>query len=486
MAKKKGPAIVSKTNELVQSFSQNNDIDFIMNPITYTQIRGNFSLVQTNLMIAIIGQLQERIKEQISIDNMSTLFKPEDLSGNLLNFEIPLKELGISPKKYGELESACEALLHVDMSYKRFVEEENRWYDVKQNVFHKIEFPTADLNAEGEKMGYKSGFRRKGYIRIQMVDESAREILNLRKGYTRHLKGITQLCRSPRTPRLYIYLSAWRKKGSCDVNYIDLKEFFGVLTYSKDHKKIIDDHYLKYGAFHRDVLDPVQREMKKLSDEGKVEFCFEYEPVYPRGVTRGNPNSIRFTIIEGRMGQAQNYENYLGKVHSDLITKYNLQPNEWTRLEAFIYDGLDLKDELAYIDKMVEEHQPDNVHAYVTEILYNWLKKQQKPKEPQFDAAEEIYDDTPERPDVQPIFREKYEWWMERAKERLGDVFYNTYMKCCDLWAVREKNILIAVPNDFVRDQWEEHIGEISSYFYTAFGPDRVVVYIKQDLSVFK
>ena len=61
MAKKKGPAIVSKTNELVQSFSQNNDIDFIMNPITYTQIRGNFSLVQTNLMIAIIGQLQERI-----------------------------------------------------------------------------------------------------------------------------------------------------------------------------------------------------------------------------------------------------------------------------------------------------------------------------------------------------------------------------------------------------------------------------------------
>lgn len=486
MAKKKGPAIVSKTNELVQSFSQNNDIDFIMNPITYTQIRGNFSLVQTNLMIAIIAQLQDRIKEQISFDNMSMLFKPEDLSGNLLNFEIPLKELGISPKKYGELESACEALLHVDMSYKRFVEEENRWYDVKQNVFHKIEFPTADLNAEGEKMGYKSGFRRKGYIRIQMVDESAREILNLRKGYTRHLKGITQLCRSPRTPRLYIYLSAWRRKGYCDVNYIDLKEFFGVLTYSKDHKKIIDDHYIKYGAFHRDVLDPVQREMKKLSDEGKVEFCFEYEPVYPRGVTRGNPNSIRFTIIEGKMGQAQNHENYLGKVHSDLITKYNLQPNEWTRLEAYIYDGLDMKEELANIDKLIEHHQPDNVHAYVTEILYNWLKKQQKPKEPQFDAAEEIYDDTPERPDVQPIFREKYEWWMERAKERLGEAFFNRYMTCCDLWAVRDKNILIAVPNDFVRDQWEEHIGEISSYFYTAFGSDRVVVYIKQDLSVFK
>ena len=67
MAKKKGPSIISKTNELVQYLSQGNDLDFIMNPISYTQIRGNFSLVQTNLMIAIIAQLQDRIKEQLNI-----------------------------------------------------------------------------------------------------------------------------------------------------------------------------------------------------------------------------------------------------------------------------------------------------------------------------------------------------------------------------------------------------------------------------------
>ena len=241
MVKKKGPSIVSTTNELVQTFSGNRDLDFILNPVSYTQIRGNFSLVQTNLMIAIIAQLQDRIREQLSMGEGTFLFKPEDLSGNLLNFEIPLRELGISPKKYGELEAACEALLHVDMSYKRYDEYERVEYNVKQNIFHKIEFPTAELNAEGERVAYKSGQRRKGVIKIQMVDESAREILNLRKGYTRHLKGITSLCRSPRTPRLYIYLSAWRKIGSCTVNYIDLKEFFGVLTFSKDRKGITEN-----------------------------------------------------------------------------------------------------------------------------------------------------------------------------------------------------------------------------------------------------
>lgn len=484
MAKKKGPAILNKNNELVQYFANGQDLDFILNPISYTQIRGNFSLVQTNLMIAIIAQLQDRIKEQLSLgEQQPTLFKPEELSGNLLNFEIPLKELGISPKKYGELESACEALLHVDMSYKRYDEKEKQEYVVMQNIFQKIEFPTADVNAEGEKIGYKSGVRRKGVIKIQMVDESAREILNLRKGYTRHLKRIASLCRSPRTPRLYIYLSAWRKIGKCTINYIDLKEFFGVLTFSRDHKRILDNKYLKYGAFHRDVLDPVEREMKKLSDEGKVEFYFEYEPVYPKGVTRGDPDSICFRLIEGQMGMAQNHESYLGRLHSDLITKYGLQPMEWARLEEHIYDGLDLTEELERIDKLIEEKQPDNVHAYVTEVLYRWLQEQQKSSEVTFDVAEEILDDTPERPYVQPHFREKWAWWMERARERLGEQFYNTYMTCCDLWAIRDKNVLVAVPNDFVREQWEEHIGEITSYFFTAFGQDRQLVYYKQDLT---
>ena len=484
MAKKKGLSIVSSTNELVQTFSGNRDLDFILNPVTYTQIRGNFTLVQTNLMIAIIAQLQDRIREQLSMGEGMFLFKPEDLSGNLLNFEIPLRELGISPKKYGELEAACEALMHVDMSYKRYDEYERVEYNVRQNIFHKIEFPTAELNAEGERVAYKSGQRRKGVIKIQMVDESAREILNLRKGYTRHLKGITSLCRSPRTPRLYIYLSAWRKIGTCTVNYIDLKEFFGVLTFSKDRKRITENRYVKYGAFHRDVLDPVLKEMRKLSDEGKVEFCFEYEPIYPHGVSRGDPDGIRFTLIEGKMGQAQQHESYLGKMRATLITRYHLQPMEWSKLEDLIYDGLDLKPELARIDKLVEEKQPDNVHAYVTEVLYRWLLEQQKPKQPEFAEAVEVKEtEEPERPFVQPVYLQKWDLWMEKARERLGEEFYNQYMTCASLWAVREKEktVFVSVPNKFVTEQWEEHLSEIISYFFSAFGADKKLTYIFQE-----
>ena len=482
MAKKKGPAIVSSKNELVQTIANNRDLDFILNPVSYTQIRGNFSLVQTNLMIAIIAQLQNRIREQLSIGEKSFLFKPEDLTGKLLNFEIPLKELGISPKKYGELEQACEALLRVDMRYKRYDEYERQEYIVQQNIFHKIEFPTSELNAAGEKVAYKGGQRRKGVIKISMVDESAREILNLRKGYTRHLRGITQLCRSPRTPRLYIYLSAWRKKGSIEVNYIDLKEFFGVLTYSKDHMRIVENRYVKYGAFHRDVLDPVLKEMRKLSDEGKVEFCFEYEPIYPHGISRGDPDKIRFTIIEGKMGQAQQYESLLGNMRAKLITRYQLQPSEWAKLENLIYDGLDLKPELERIDKLIEEKQPDCVHAYVTEVLYRWLLEQQKPKQPEFAEAVEVKDEEQDRPYVQPVYQEKWNLWMEKARELLGEEFYNQYMTCASLWAVRDKTVFVSVPNRFVSEQWEEHLSEIISYFYSAFGADKKLTYYFQEM----
>lgn len=480
MPRKKKNSIVSNNNELVRSLSE---LDTMLNPITYTQLRGNFSLVQQQLLLSVVSQLQDRIREHITLREQNSLFSADDFAGNLLTFEVPLKDLDISPKKYGELEQACEQLLHLDMTYKRFDEAEQREYYVMQNIFHKIEFPTSELNAKGEKVAYKSGQRRKGVIRLQMMDESAREILNMRKGYTTHQAGIASMCRSPRSPRLYIYLSAWRKIGKCEVNYLDLKEFCGVLFYSKDHKRILENKYPKYGAFHRDVLDPVQRELKKLSDEGKVEFWFDYEPVYPRGVTRGDPDSIRFILHEGQLGELQQYEKELSRLYADMITKYGLQPMEWENLRALIWQGLDMTKELEYIDQLLEEQKPTFVHSFVYKVLYDWLLKQKKPDEMAFDSAEEVREDRPQRPVVSAEVRARWDQWMEHCRQRLGDQFFDTYMRVADIWSVRERNVFVVVPSAFVRDKWEERIAEVATYFYSAFGTTSQLRYIIKDLS---
>lgn len=488
-SKKKSP-LVSKNNEVVQSFSENGAPEFVKNPVLYTQVRGNFSLVQTSLMIAIVSQLQDRINEQIGTGNLQgSLFKPEDFTGNLLQFEIPLKDLGISPKKYGELEAAKDGLLHMDMTYRRYDEKEKREYLDTVNIFHKISIPVAEEKADGTKIAYKGGARRAGIMKIEMVDECARDILNLRLGYIEQIKDIAQLCRSPRTPRLYMYLSAFRKYGGCTMNYIDLKEFFGLLKFNQDHKKIISNQYQYFAAFHRDVLDPAQKEMKKLSDENKVEFYFEYEPIYPRGVKRGDPDSIKFTIIEGQFGKIRKQLKSDGRLHSDLISRYKLQPDEWEKLEPLM-QGIDLTDELERIDTLIEEKKPKVVHAYVTKVLYNYLIERQVPHESEYTPFEEEKPRKPLRPKITDAQRRCYNRWMEHCREKVGEEFYKTFMdpQYSDIWMVDvlKKIVYIAVPSDFVREKWEENAALISSYFFTVFGTEASYAFVVRDLSNFE
>ena len=71
---------------------------------------------------------------------------------------------------------------------------------------------------------------------------------------------------------------------------------------------------------------------------------------------------------------------------------------------------------------------------------------------------------------------------MEKSRERLGEEFYNKYMTCASLWAVRDKVVWVSVPNKFVSEQWEEHLSEIVSYFYSAFGADKTLKYIFQEM----
>ena len=71
---------------------------------------------------------------------------------------------------------------------------------------------------------------------------------------------------------------------------------------------------------------------------------------------------------------------------------------------------------------------------------------------------------------------------MEKSRERLGDDFYNKYMTCANLWAVRDKVVFVEVPNKFVSEQWEEHLSEIISYFYSVFGVDKKLTYIFQEM----
>ncbi len=288
--KKEKEFLVSTENQLIQQLEGS---DYIKNPLVYSQIRGDFSLLQTNVLVAIAASMQDRINSKFRGGVMGPLFTKEELSKGKIPFEVPLIALGVKTKEYASVHESCKALTKLDMTYTYTDKETGERRTRSSVIFTDVDVPTYTTTT-GQQ-------RRRGIIKIEMNASVAEQIFNTSSAYVEHLEGIVKLCRSPRTPRLYVYLSAWKKQRMCTFNYLALKEFLGIVKYSKDRQKIVEDKCKTWAVFHRDVLDPAKKELKRLADQGKVEFFFDYDPVYHNGRTRGNPDSVRFTLFPGNI-----------------------------------------------------------------------------------------------------------------------------------------------------------------------------------------
>lgn len=281
---KKKPVIkqTSRENELIKSLEGS---EYIKNPLLYSQIRADMTLMQTNIFIAVVTSIQDRINQHIGDGGIvGPLFSKEELSKGKIPFYFPLTILGVDTKVYATVENVCNSLQTMKMAYQ--VEEDGKkgW---KQSVI----FP--DITIMKSETG-----RRTGEIKLEMNSYVADMLFNKSSAYVEHLKDIARICRSPRTPRLYIYLSAWRKNfRSKTFNYDAVKEFLGFLEYNESHTRVINDKCPTFSYFKRDVLNSAQRELQELAEQGSVEFYFTYEPVYNGVKKRGNPDAIMFNII---------------------------------------------------------------------------------------------------------------------------------------------------------------------------------------------
>lgn len=315
--------LVSDKNDLIQQLEGS---EYIKNPLVYSQIRGDFSLIQTNVLVAIAATMQDRINSKFKDGKLGDIFSKEELSRGKVTFEVPLSSLGVKTKEYGNVHESCRALTKLDTTFS-YIDEEGEKRTKTSVIFTDVDVPTY-VTSTGQT-------RRVGNIKIDMNASVAELIFNKSGQYVEHLEGIVRLCRSPRTPRLYIYLSAWKNKQTCTLNYLALKEFLGVLVYSKDRSKITQDKCSTWAVFHRDVLDPAKREMKRLADQGKVEFYFDYDPVYHNGRKRGNPDCVRFLLFPAdRTGAAVQIEEK--PASSDGLTEQ--QREQWAQFGNLVLE----------------------------------------------------------------------------------------------------------------------------------------------------
>lgn len=457
---KKKKVDLSLDNALIQSLPED---EYVKNPLSFAQIRGDFSLSQTNLMIGIVAQMQEKIEKSLSIRNgQLQLFKPGDLNNGMLNIDIPLNQLGIIPQRYGDLAAAVDGLMAMKMTYKSF-DENGIEYDTQRNIFYEVSVPTETKTASGDDMQFKGGSRRKGIVKVRIYEECVKDIFNLKKGYIEHLKGIARLCRCSRTPRLYIYLCAWRKKGHYNANFNDLKEFLGVLVYNKERTKIIKNQYDKFSIFIRDVLKPVQDEMKRLAQDNLIEFYFEYEPVYKSGPKRGNPDVIAFTLIATQKGIDFDASKRIEKLHSTLISTFHIQQGEWEKFSYALNDQAvsQINAELYKILEAIHKNNVTNIHAYATAYIMKMLNI----------AEAEVVEDTNDATTV--VTNNDKELWarfIEALQEHVDADFYDIFVTPCSLRENRPDTLIITTPSSFVAEKWIENKEGVSKAIKKTFG----------------
>lgn len=473
--KKKNPNLISESNEMVKSLL---DSGLIKSPVVSTQIRGNFTLAQSKMVTAILVQLQDRIEKNIKARTAAgfsnDLFTLSDVDDGEISFKIPFADLGVRADGYDELEKACRDILKLDMTYSEYNETTGGDDLVMRNIFTEIRIPTS-------KEDGGTG-RRKGYLLVSMSYKSANSAFGMRKGYTEYQLGLISKFKSPRTLRLYTYLSSWRDKGFYSAKYEDLKEYLGTLVYKNDARTEISiDQYAAWSEFRRAVLMPAYKELKSKADDGVADFYFEFEPIYPGLKTRGNPKEVKFTIIQTDLGREMQTMKQVRKLQALLIEKYGITDGEWGMIESML-SGVSvtaLREELHRIDVQIDKKKPDNIHAYASQCLVQWLFKV-RPAEFNFDQAEEVKEEhVPAYDLLSAEGKAKWDAFGAKVQSVLGEQWHYTYFQCTEPLEVTEALVRVGLPTKFVYEKWVSDMPQLVSDFYEIFGRETKFKYEK-------
>lgn len=486
--KKRKRSLIRSGNGLIAELA---DVKWIKQPIVYSLISGDFSLMQMNVIVALSQSLQERIDEYLrkkhnkSKDVEPSLFSQEETNQKAITFTIPLSSLCIKPKDYGELEDACAKLSTMSISYPRYEKGSKSYQRVYANLFSRIVLPTE----EGE-YSYKGGKRRSGTVEITMLTENLKDVFDMSHGYVNHISSIAQLCKRKRTPRIYIYLERWRNCKTKTVNFIEFKEYLGLLHYNRKTQALEDDMYPEYWYFCMRVLDPVKKELDELSKQNKVDLSFDYEPIYFNGRKRGNPDEIKFTILLSDMGKnfvsIQQNKKGLSDVLAHLKKEYDFTDKDLFFLSEDWRDELlpDLEEEIIKLKEKEERYKPNNPSGYAMACLKKFMELH---KLPSIEEAEVIAEpEAKDIPEQEPVLSSEDLLLFAHVTELMNkqsDFAYTNIFKFIKLLSVdrRQPNhpkLRFAVPSKFFYDEIEgNHLELFRESLYQYFPGAEVIGY---------
>lgn len=378
---------------------------WLYNPVVFSLIAGDFTLLQQRILVKIVACFQDRIGLAIKKKKKDGVFGrviDEELAkADNLTIAMPLSSFGVSSPHYQDIAAAAVDLGNLRIKYPEMREDGSSGY-VVSSLFPKVFIP-------------KMQGRNEGTLEITMDTKSLESLLDMQGGFVKHLFEVPFLAKRKRTPRLYIFLSRYRDCGHKNVRYSDLVEYLGLTD--EYIKKDTEDKFNRFNTWSgvkKLIMEPVRKEMEDLAKKNLLDFWFEYEALGQRDKTRGEPSEIKFTIIKSEMGKERSRDDYRNRLIEDMTKKLvrwcpDIDKNELTNIiKSVKSDRLEEFSDYVYKDmrKQVEARQPDDVASYALKLMSNWgsmiIRNKTKIIQPDLFAnvtdikAEEL---TPELPD---------------------------------------------------------------------------------------
>lgn len=498
MAKKKD---TPEDNALLKELKE---VEFIKQPYLYAMIGADFTLVQRSIMIEIMNSLQNRFnlflkhKKQPDETGQLSLFTDEERHEKIKTFKISAASLGIKPREYGELEEACNNLIRMNFSYLKYDKKTGTWARTYANLFSSITIPSM-INPE-YKYKNEDKKRRLNYIEARMDVDILEYLCDLGngKGYMDHIYKIARISKRKRTPSIYIYLARWAKDfPKKAVNYIELKKFLGVISLEPEKDEngktvnVEKDKYPKFSKFCKEVMDPIKKDLDRLAEDNAVDFTFDYEPVYPTGTKRGNPQDILFHIRLSRLGEElrkQRKRQYAPSEIWDLLRgEYKLSDTDIRMLAEMLPEELTdgFRTEVLSLMERIKNYKINNKKSYVVTSLRNYILK--------YVPNAEIIDEKKCAPvkgkekvekvsDVSEKDRKSWDDFMDLLANSVTFNDYTTWFKCLKFVSFKNNTLTVSVPTQYVYSYIEQNFIEpLSKAVKVVYGDKVELLYVAQN-----
>lgn len=326
---------------------------YINTPFAYTKFAKNLSLLQQSVLNKVSEHLQSYISRYFGSDLKNSkdvprpLFLAAEKKNGMPEFVMSYAELGVSINNYSVARAAIHEVLSLTVDAPGKDKDGNPAI-VKYNIFTKANISSSESNG----------------VAFSLNSEVVDYVFDMSQGYVRHPADIARIGRVERMPMIYYYLfkksERWKNR-TVRLTVPEIKDYLGMrgkITSGNESRAgrptkdgEIKEAYPKFSKFNTMVLARSVDDINRLKQDGLLDVCVSYEPIYSGKRKVGNPTYIEFTIYDtiGEMQQAILQRQQKQQINLFADTKgFKPGEKEWQQLVSML--GGELGEELRKVE----------------------------------------------------------------------------------------------------------------------------------------